>query len=232
MINSFFSNLGPMGWTIFVLIIVAVIAIIAALIWTKVIRPNKFSYTTKSYLVRKEIKSQVLDLIKENKVDKYLENIIIRSDSVETYAIERLAISKKCVYIFSDALYYDVNEVTKDKGQYTCITKRRGNQFFPGDLLTFLKGAKLIKNKLLKNYEVCIIVPSVNKEFKPVELDNINFIKIEDIKEFINNYEKRKDLKKPNEKDLEKFEKIISYQKKRFFINKKNVYKKETKGFK
>ncbi len=232
MINSFFSKFGPMEWTILVLIIVAIVAIIAALIWTKIIKPNKFSYTTKSYLVRHEIKSQVLDLIKEKQILRYLENITIRSTSVETYAIERIAISNKCIYLFSDALYYDVNEVIKEKGQYTCITKKRGNQSFPGSLLTFLKGAKLIKSKLLKNYEVCIIAPSVNKEFKNCELDNIHFMKIGDIKEFITNYEKQKDLKKPNVSDLEKFEKMITYQKKRFFINKKNVYQNETKGFK
>ncbi len=71
------------------------------------------------------------------------------------------------------------------------------------------------------------------KEFNETELDNIHFLKIDNIKEFVLKYEKQKDLKKPNQKDLEWFEKQIKLNKRHFFFTKKNVYEnKETKTFK
>ncbi len=217
-------------WIIIGLICLGVLAIIIALIWTKLIKPNTFVYTSNNFIDKSNRKKIFTELVDDSVLTKYLANVSIKSNNISTYSINEILISNKCIYLISDALYYETTSVSKEKGVLKARLKKGGYKDMPHNLIMYYDAVKFVKKNLLKNNEVCIITPCLNKNFNEYEIDNINFVKFEKLKEFIKEFDKKETLVKRDDNELKEFEKNISFIKNRFFITKKNVYTKKEKN--
>lgn len=215
-----------LDYTILGLIGFAIVAIIVALIYSKVIKPVKMSYTSSSFFIKNKIKNIFLSLINKLVINKYKKNIIINDLSINTKAIKQIAIGKN-IYLISDPLYYNIINIQKDKNEIVVKLKNKETNYpLPFDVQTFIKGSNELRKKYKKNLNFEIIIPCLNKEINDIKIDNINFININNLEnkiiEIENNTNINNDLI-----NLKNFEKTIIYSKKRFFINYKNEYIKK-----
>lgn len=221
-------NSDPSQWIIISLIIVGFVACGFALLWTKIIKPNDFCYTTNNLIVKNKIKKQLIDLINSSVLIKYFYNISIKTNKIDTLAINNLFYSKKQIYFISDALYYNIVDVCKTSNEIKAITKRKAKELiFPGSLQLFISGCRTLNKSELRGTKTCIIVPCLNKDFQEKNIDNIHFIKIENVASFITKNEKLTKQTKLDQQTIKQLEeKVIINKKKLFFKFQKNIFTK------
>lgn len=221
------NDISTLQFAIYILIGIAVIGVIGALIWTKLIKPHKISYTSTSFLVRSKIKNLMNHLVDTTTISKYQQNITFKLSNLEVQAVSKIAYGKKNLYLISDPLYWNILEVKKKKNKYiTRISKKNDDHIFPHDLSLFIKGAKFLKKHYLEKENIILIIPALNKKFNEIMIDNIHFVMIDDLENFILKQEENNQIL-ISEKIISKLESIIILKRNKFLFFKKISCKKQ-----
>lgn len=178
--------MSPMNITIIVLISIGVIAIIIALIWTKLIKPNSFAYTNKNFITKRRYKDLISKIKQSTNIQEFNE-LKLNFDNQKITLIERLFFSSQNVYIIS----YPIEKKALDvftKANEIKIKFENKVLDLPLDINVLIANVKIFKRKMnLKNIK--LIVPMANEKFKDKEIENIYFVNEEKLETLINNLE-------------------------------------------
>lgn len=154
--------------TIIVLICVGTIALISAIVWTKIIKKNDWIDCNKTLFTINLIKKD----ISKNFSDK--EKYVLMSDifysDTETnkicfFYLNNVLITSKNIFLITYELSSRGREVRKVANELKVIDKKNKEFNFPIEIDTVFKNFKNIK-KSLDNKEIKIIVPCSYKDFK------------------------------------------------------------------
>lgn len=169
--------------TIYVLIVIGVIACIFALVWTKIIKPNKFGYTNKNFLVKKEFTNLIKKMEIHSKIKIY-ENLYLNFDKVKPIYIERMVVTIQNVYLIANPLESKVIDIRENNGNIKMIYKNKELDL-PLDVDILLASAKILK-KEMEQKNLKIIIPVSNEYFVSKIIQSNHFVQKDDLFNYLN----------------------------------------------
>lgn len=165
--------------TIIVLICIGVFSCISGLIYTKIIKPNTFAYSSNAYVVKRTLKDTFKKLKNENLINKCYLDIAFNLDGMKLGSINYLFYAKQ-IYFVSSPLYWDVSNVLFETGEIYCETKK-GKLTLPLDVKMFVNLVKKMRKDFGIKSESKIVIPCLNKSFETISLNNIEFVSTENL---------------------------------------------------
>lgn len=185
------------------LIGLAIVLIIGALIYTKIIKPNTFSYSSKSYVATNKIKSNLKELKNQKVIENVYTNLSFVKSGYKPMTFEYIVIANKIVFI-CNPVYWNVYDVKMEKNEFVAISGKDKKQTLPLDTLLFIDSCKNFKKIYKIKNESLIVVPFLNKDFVDKQINNIDFININNLNSYLSKIEiPESDL------DFKEFEKQI-----------------------
>lgn len=169
----------------FSLIGIGALAVIILLVYTKIIKPSTFGYTSQSFFVKRKSKKIFDKLIKDKKLIKGFSDVLFDSNDLTLAAIDYIYFGNEFIYLISNPLYWNIKNIEEDKGSLVVVTSRCKKLTLPLDIEVFIKAIKNFKKLFSINKNLIIIIPCLNKEFKNTRFNEIDFIKLSDIDKFI-----------------------------------------------
>lgn len=163
--------------------------VLGALIYTRLIKPTTFSYTSRSWFVKRKINKIFQRLKETKKIQKSFNNVLFETNDLSTAAINSVYFSKNYIYFLSDCLYWNISDVIESNSKLEVLTKKNKKLDLPLDVQMFLKGIQKLKKIINFENKLVIIVPSLNKEFVDKEFNNIKFMCFDKIEKHINDLE-------------------------------------------
>lgn len=191
---------------IIVFICIAIVLICISLIYTKIIKSNDFCYTSNSIFVKFFLKRELKSLKKISEMKECHIDISFNLEGLTLFNIQYLFLSKNKIYLMTLPLYWNVKNVfIKDKKIFCKVNKKELT--LPMEIDFFLDKIKKFKNNFsLSDKEIKIIIPYLNKKMESSNLNNIDFVYLKNIKNFIESENK---LNEWNDVINKKFNKII-----------------------
>lgn len=161
----------------------------SAFLYTKVIKPGNFSYTSKNIWIRYKIKQLFKTLIEQKKLVNGYKDAMLNVVDYPLVVLDYLYFGYDHIYVVASNLYWNIDRVEFTGNHYQVVTKRQKTLDLPLDVQIFLKSVKNFKKVFNLSSEVIIIVPSLNKKYVTCNINNINFMYYENISTFINSHE-------------------------------------------
>lgn len=210
--------------TLYVLIIIGVLSVIIALIWTKIIRKNTFSHISFNYFKTLRGKKEFNNLLKDDVLKKIYIGISINSENLSTQVINDIYVGSNYIYLISNSLSKNIGEVRSVNGKFITISRnKKTNLDINPEIELFISSSKKLGEFFDIRKNLKIIVPASSEKFLVNEVGNIIFLPTKDIVNTIINFELDSNVPFFNEQLL-KLEKAIIIKKKRFFSLGKNIY--------
>lgn len=168
---------------IIVLIGVGLLACIIALIYTKIIKPNTFGYSTKknnSYLnIANKLNSQSKTYYYHNL------NLLLNENESQPIIIEHLIITIQNAFALSNPIEKKVENIEIINNEIKLIYKNNKKLDLPLDTNLLVANAKLLRKKADIKNNMKIIIPLLNSEFDFKKHENIYFVQFNNVLEQI-----------------------------------------------
>ncbi|MGL5205726.1 MAG: hypothetical protein ACRC7B_02315, partial [Metamycoplasmataceae bacterium] len=119
--NSGFSILEI---SLFVIFGIMILIIIIALIWTKVIKKNDFSFVSYEYFNTPIGKKMFLELIKKGTLKKIHTRVIFRVPDLTLQAINSLYIGNENIYLISKSITSNVEQIKYESNSFYTVSKK------------------------------------------------------------------------------------------------------------
>lgn len=184
--------------TIIILICIGVIALICALIWTKIIKKNDWIDCNKTIFTINLIKNTIEK--KFNNKEKYiLMNDIFYSDTKTHktcfFYLNSVLITSKNIFLITYELSKKGKKISNIDAELKVLDSKNKVFKFPIEIDSVFKNFKNIK-KSLNNKEVRVIVPCAYKKIQhyvsPIN-DSIHFVSSDKLPDLIDEIENRSD---------------------------------------
>lgn len=166
------------------LIGVGAFACVCALIWTKLIKPVEMSYVSTSYVAKRKTKSLIKQLFKEGKLSKIMRDPSFKS--TDSYIIlDYLVFGNDKVYAISQSMYWNIASVKFAGSKFEVTTKKGKTLDLPLEISLFEASAKSFRKFFETKDKLEVIIPCLNKEFQYYKHNNLNFVQVDKVKQFI-----------------------------------------------
>lgn len=181
----------PATLGIYICLGVAGFLIIVALIYTKIIKPNTFSYSSNSFFVKWKFKNILKELKNKKVISECYLDLSYNLGQMDIGNLNYFAVGNK-MFLISSPLYWNVKKVFLEKNKIMCATKKK-NFTLPLDVDMFLNfSKKFIKFYKIKK-DVQIIIPCLNKDFENTTINDIDFVNMKYFDAFFKKFELQQD---------------------------------------
>lgn len=217
------NNLSMVEITLYSLFGIIVLAIIIALIWTKLIKKNTFSHVSYNYFQTPNGRKMFLKLIKKSTLKKIYTKVTFHIQNISIQSISDIYIGNNYIYLISSPLTKNIKDVKNENGSFLTISKKNVKLNIHPEIEFFNNACKdFIKIFKLKN-NVKIIIPASNKAFNTMNTENLTFVSTNKLEEVIQKFESEESTPLLEDK-LKQLEKSITTKNRRFFIKIRSVY--------
>ncbi|BAC44242.1 HAD superfamily hydrolase [Malacoplasma penetrans HF-2] len=110
--------------SIIVLICLGVILVIGALIYTKLIKPNTFAYTSTSFYVKQILKSKFKKFKKDKLIKEGYMDVSWNLENTKFGNVPYL-LYEESIYLISNPLYWNIREVKEENNNIICESKKK-----------------------------------------------------------------------------------------------------------
>lgn len=169
--------------TIYVFIGLGVIGLIAAILWTKVIKKNDYVYANKSWLTLKHNNQQICDLLVTNNLHGYfMQRLFISDLSIKAdcfFYLSAVLITNKVVYCLTYELNKRATQIKRVRDGLICVDHQQKQLHLPLEISSVLKNYGALKR--IVRAPIKIIVPCAHKTWttfvSPLNNGDVVFVK-------------------------------------------------------
>ncbi|MGL5590776.1 MAG: hypothetical protein ACRDCH_01770 [Metamycoplasmataceae bacterium] len=202
---------------------IMILIIIIALIWTKLIKKNDFSFVSYDYFNILSGRKTFLDLIKKGSLKKIHTRVVFKVPDLTMQAINSLYIGNENIYLISKSISRDVEQIKYESNAFYTISRKKNKLKINPEIELFLNASIKFKKHFELQDNTKVIVPVANKEFKTTRIQNITFVSINNLDQIITEFEAAENSFL-SEQQIKEVEKNITKKTNRLFIKFKNTY--------
>ncbi|SMC18986.1 hypothetical protein [Mycoplasmopsis agassizii] len=185
----FTNNPSPGDIAVYFFMALFVVIIAALILWTKVIKKTKFSYTSSNLIKRYKRHRMLIRLTKEHVLTSYYSSFVITGNYTYLAAIKKIAIGKNAIYLIANPLEKNIHDVLTKSSSFITMSKK-GEKLIHPELDLFIKAAQEFKSAFQVNEQVKVIIPFTNASMNSKKLRNIEFIAEHNLSKYILDMEK------------------------------------------
>ncbi|MGL5732487.1 MAG: hypothetical protein ACRCXE_00215 [Metamycoplasmataceae bacterium] len=209
--------------SLFVVFGIMILVIIIALIWTKVIKRNDFSFISYEYFHTPSGKKMFLNLINKGTLKKIHTRVVFRVPDLTIQAINSLFIGNNNIYLISKSIARNVEQIKYESNSFYTVSNKNDKLKINPEIELFLNGSRNFKKHFELQDNTQVIVPIANKEFKTTRIQNITFVSISNLDQIITQFELDENSF-ISAQQIEEVEKTITKKSNRLFVKFKNTY--------